>query len=153
MVAEFGEQDAAQLIERWGTGLDEAYRASHTPRLAAADIRQLEHLSPGKVEAHLYQEQGAAASDRRLRLYTDRPIGLTEVLPILLDFGVKVVDERVHRVAPSNDLVRYLLDFGLSAQDDPRLTDLLAAEGCQAVWSRRVVVGLLLRLAPALPVS
>ncbi len=117
MVAEFGEQDAAQLIERWGTGLDEAYRASHTPRLAAADIRQLEHLSPGKVEAHLYQEQGAAASDRRLRLYTDRPIGLTEVLPILLDFGVKVVDERVHRVAPSNDLVRYLLDFGLSAQD------------------------------------
>jgi glutamate dehydrogenase len=114
MVAEFGEVDAARLIERWGDGFDEAYKATYAPRVAAADVRYLEELSDS-VSANLYQPPGAVAGERRLKLYSSEPIGLTEVMPILLDFGLKVTDERPHLVRTQDREGRYILDFGAQA--------------------------------------
>ncbi|MBK7821004.1 MAG: NAD-glutamate dehydrogenase [Tessaracoccus sp.] len=141
MVAEFGEIEAARLVARWGGGLDEAYKAMHQPRMAAVDVRRLEELVEG-IEASLYQEMSAHPGERRLRLYCDRALGLTEVLPLLLDFGLAVSDERTHRVVARDGVTRHILDFGVSAGDeswwapsDGEGAGFLAA--FLAVWERR----------------
>ncbi len=117
MVAEFGEIEAARLVARWGDGLDDAYKAMHQPRLAAVDVRHVDDLDEG-VQASLYQEMAAHPGERRLRLYCDRALRLTEVLPLLLDFGLAVTDERTHRVVASDGVTRHILDFGVSAPEE-----------------------------------
>ncbi|MGI5951402.1 MAG: NAD-glutamate dehydrogenase domain-containing protein, partial [Brooklawnia sp.] len=115
MGAEFGEIDGHRLIAKWGPGLDEAYRATHSPRQATLDVRYLENLGTDELQANLYTPQGAQPNERRLRLYSSRPIGLTEVLPKLLSFGVDVFDERSFDVVLPDGASRYLLDYGLAA--------------------------------------
>jgi glutamate dehydrogenase len=141
MVAEFGEIEAARLVARWGGGLDEAYKAMHQPRMAAVDVRHVDELAEG-LQASLYQEMSARPGERRLRLYCDRALRLTEVLPLLLDFGLAVTDERTHRVVARDGAARHILDFGVSAEDeswwvpsDGEESGFLAA--FLAVWERR----------------
>ncbi|MGC3953255.1 MAG: NAD-glutamate dehydrogenase [Propionicimonas sp.] len=142
MAAEFGEDDAARLIERWAEGFDDAYRATYPPRVAAVDVRHLEELSDS-VTASLYQPRGAAAGERRLKLYAGEPIGLTEVMPILLDFGLQVTDERPHLVRAQDRTDRHILDFGVRAaqesywgQGSP-LARATFLEALTAVWQGR----------------
>ena len=143
MVAEFGESDAARLVARWGTGLDEAYKAMHRPRVAAVDVRHLERLTAGGLLALLHQDLEVHAGERRLRLYSDRSLELTEVLPLLLDFGMKVTDERTHRVIASDGTVRHVFDFGVNADTEEFWSPTPGAEeagvllGFEAVWDGR----------------
>ena len=92
LIAEFGEVEAARLVSRWADGFDEAYRALHTPRMSAVDVGHLERLEPGTLQAALYQDLDGRPGERRLRLYSERALELTEVLPLLLDFGLRVID-------------------------------------------------------------
>ena len=142
MDAEFGELEAARLMERWGPGLDEAYKATHRPRTAAVDVRFLEQVPPEGMLASLYQEQAGRPGERRLRLFCDRAVGLTEVLPVLLDFGLKVTDERPHRIEGADGSTRHILDFGVSADSEAYWKGSEEAGGTflaayRAVWEGR----------------
>lgn len=143
MAAEFGESAATGLIERWGAGLDDAYQATHDPRQAAVDVRFLHQLQPGGMAARLSRTKGAAPGERRLRLYCDRSVALTEVLPLLLDFGLKVTDERPQRIVAADETEYFILDFGVQAPseayweqaDGPDRPAFL--DGFAAVWAGR----------------
>ena len=139
MTAEFGELDAARLITRWGAKLDEAYKAMCSPRRAAADVRQIEDLTHG-VQASL-SEVAAKPQERRLRLYCDRALGLTEVLPLLLDFGLTVTDERTHRLVAQDGTVHHILDFGVAAKNEdwwpPQGEETHFLSAFLAAWERR----------------
>ncbi|MDO5699081.1 MAG: NAD-glutamate dehydrogenase [Dermatophilus congolensis] len=131
LIAEFGEVEAARLAQRWADGFDEAYKAQHSPRMSAVDVSHLEALTVSDtsgdtsgdttadagLRAGLYQELDGAAGARRLRLYSARALELTEVLPILLDFGLRVLDERTTRVVANDGSQGYILDFGIAAEE------------------------------------
>ncbi|SDL42041.1 NAD-glutamate dehydrogenase [Tessaracoccus oleiagri] len=142
MEAEFGDVEGSRLVERWGPGLDEAYKATHRPRAAAVDIRFLQAVPLGGIMASLYQEQGAPDGERRLRLYCGRELALTEVLPVLLDFGLRVSDERPYTVRAADGPTGYILDFGVSAESEDYWdrcggTDGRFVDALHAVWQGR----------------
>ncbi len=141
LIAEFGEVEAARLAGRWVAGFDEAYRALHTPRMSAVDVAHLERLTDGNLEAGLYQDLEGQPGERRLRLYSERSLELTEVLPILLDFGLRVIDERTSRVGSGDGAVRYILDFGVAADEaywrNSACKDCGFLPAFLAVWEKR----------------
>ncbi len=141
MLTEFGEQEGARLIVRWESGFDDAYRAAYQPRVAASDVRQLEQLG-SSMAAQIYQPRGAADGERRLKLFSATPIGLTQVLPILLNFGLHVTDERPYLVRSDDQQTWQILDFGVRApkeqywgdEHDDRAGRFL--EALNAVWNK-----------------
>lgn len=140
MEAEFGETAGAQLSRRWRDGFDDAYKASYHPRVAAVDIRHLEELPDKGMAASLYEQQGSAPAERRLKLYCSHPVGLTRVMPVLLDFGLEVTDERPYQVTASGEDVYHVLDFGVRAPSGDYWSSgsvgrrVLILEAFSAVW-------------------
>ncbi|TRW46311.1 NAD-glutamate dehydrogenase [Georgenia yuyongxinii] len=116
--AEFGEEAGAALVGRYGAGFPESYKERYHARVAVSDLRHLEALEPGMLRLNLYKPVGAAAGDRRLKLYRQGPLSLTSVLPVFNDLGVEVTDERPYEVRRSDDTVLDVYDFGLHAAEE-----------------------------------
>ncbi|MDK1473878.1 NAD-glutamate dehydrogenase [Streptomyces sp. 549] len=119
LVAECGEETAAELAHRYGSqSFPEGYKADFAPRAAVADIQHLEELdhSEGGEDfgLSLYEPVGAAAGERRFKIYrTGRPVSLSAVLPILQAMGVEVVDERPYELRSGDGSRAWIYDFGL----------------------------------------
>ncbi|GAA1973005.1 NAD-glutamate dehydrogenase [Isoptericola halotolerans] len=135
-----GEEEAAQILARYGTAFPEAYKEQVTPAAAVGDIARLDALTPDSpIAVHLYAPDDADPALRRLTLASLHEHRLTQVLPLLVDLGVDVLDERPYTVQRAGGQTRYISDFGLTAPD-PALWDADGAAGALevafgAVWS------------------
>ncbi len=130
LVDQVGEEEASRLLRRYGGAFSDGYKEDFTPRLAVADLQQLEQLGESELAVNLYQQPVSAPNERRFKLYrTGSALTLTEVLPVLTDLGVTVVDEwpyDIDRSPPDaggeQGIGRaFLYDFGLR-YDGPDLT-------------------------------
>ncbi|ADG87513.1 NAD-glutamate dehydrogenase [Thermobispora bispora] len=113
-----GDEEAARLIERYGSAFPEGYKADFSPYDAVADIKRLERLSddPADIGMNLYRPEGAAAGEYRFALYRlGAPISLSRVLPLLQRMGVEVVDERPYEITRDHGASgqAWIYDFGL----------------------------------------
>ncbi|WP_436775427.1 NAD-glutamate dehydrogenase [Yinghuangia sp. YIM S09857] len=143
LVAECGEEPAAELSRAYANAFNEGYKADFTPRTAVADLRRIEALDPGDTGAdftlNLYQPIGALPGERRFKIYrTGGPLSLSDVLPILQRMGIEVVDERPYELRRSDGRIAWVYDFGL--RHDPTLeagddVKLLFQEAFAAVWT------------------
>ncbi|MCX2970822.1 MULTISPECIES: NAD-glutamate dehydrogenase [Streptomyces] len=123
LVAECGEERAAELSRRFGaTAFPEGYKADFPPRAAVADLQRLVELermpepdtTGGNFALSLYEPVGAAAGERRFKIYrTGEPVSLSAVLPILQAMGVEVVDERPYELRTAEGARAWIYDFGL----------------------------------------
>ncbi|MGI5398587.1 NAD-glutamate dehydrogenase [Streptomyces sp. CA-135486] len=114
--AEVGEERAAELLRRYGSGFPEGYKADHSPRAAVADLVHLDRLTEsGKdFSLSLYEPVGAAPGERRFKIYrTGEQVSLSAVLPALNRLGVEVVDERPYELRCSDRTTAWIYDFGL----------------------------------------
>ncbi|BFO22064.1 hypothetical protein SHKM778_84520 [Streptomyces sp. KM77-8] len=113
--AEFGEERAAELLRRYGDSFAEGYKADHTPRGAVADLVRIEELDEERNFAlSLYEPVGAAADERRFKIYRKgEAVSLSAVLPVLQRLGVEVVDERPYELRCADRSVAWIYDFGL----------------------------------------
>ncbi|WP_420112917.1 NAD-glutamate dehydrogenase [Pseudactinotalea sp.] len=129
-----GEDVANDLLARFG--FPEAYKEDIAPADAVGDLIRLGELASSGASVHL--APGAGPGERRFKVYSDRPLSLTTVLPVLTDLGVEAVDERPYSITSPvherGDL--HIYDFGLRAQ--PELWDADGGpfeEAFAAVWS------------------
>ncbi|MBR7675724.1 NAD-glutamate dehydrogenase [Streptomyces daliensis] len=139
LVAEFGEEQAAELSHRYGaTAFPEGYKADFPPRAAVADLQHIERLGKkgddeggdggddgegSDFSLSLYEPVGAAAGERRFKIYrTGRPVSLSSILPILQSMGVEVVDERPYELRCSDRSKAWIYDFGLRLPAAPAKT-------------------------------
>ncbi|MFJ5811326.1 NAD-glutamate dehydrogenase [Streptomyces sp. NBC_01426] len=116
LIAETGEERAAELLRRYGGSFPEGYKADHSPRSAVADLVRLERLSAGDsdFDLSLYEPVGAGPGERRFKIYRQgEQVSLSAVLPVLQRLGVEVTDERPYELRCSDRTNAWIYDFGL----------------------------------------
>lgn len=141
LIAEVGEERAAELLRRYGHAFPEGYKADNSPRSAVADLQHLEKLTeePGKdFSVSLYEPVGAAPGERRFKIYRrGEPVSLSRVLPGLNKLGVEVIDERPHELRCADSSLAWVYDFGLRMPEQVKGDDARERfqEAFTAVWT------------------
>ena len=95
---------AQQLIRRYRDAFPIAYREAYVPATTVADIRLIESLSPIRpLGADFYSRREGASAGAGLKVWSrEKPIALSERVPVLENMGFKVVDERTYRIEPDD---------------------------------------------------
>jgi glutamate dehydrogenase len=103
LIAERGDADGPALAARYEPALPAAHRVTTDPVDALRDVAALERLhAEGEPQFALYFERGAAdpPESTTLRIYLASPRLLSDLLPVVDHFGIRVVDARQTEVAP-----------------------------------------------------
>lgn len=110
-----GEEAGTHLMKRYASAFEQSYKEDVLPSSAVVDMQQLEALDDEhKLGMLFYQPQEAALNDNKVRLklfHKDEPIHLSDVLPMLENFGLRVINERPYEVVTSDGSTFWILDF------------------------------------------
>jgi len=93
---------AREVTSRFRSAFSAAYREAYSPEAAVADIKSIEGLSAARPLAVSFHsgngdEEGTAA----LKVWSyDRPIPLSERVPVLENMGFRIVDEHTYHITP-----------------------------------------------------
>ena len=121
LVEEHGEERGRELLERYGDAFGPGYREEYGVAQTLIDIVEIEQvLATGEIGMSLYRRPGAPRSHIRFMVYhPDRPIPLSDVLPLFEHMGFKVIDESPNDVVFGKDGNRKVMihDFGLASKD------------------------------------
>jgi glutamate dehydrogenase len=95
---------AQQLVRRYREAFPVGYREAYVPPVAVADIRLIESLSPIRpLGADFYSRREGDRAGAGLKVWSrEKPIALSERVPVLENMGFKVVDERTYRIEPED---------------------------------------------------
>src|SRR5207237_3142873 len=95
---------AQQLIRRYRDAFPIGYREAYVPPVAVADIRLIETLSPIRpLGVGFYSRREGDRAGAGLQVWSrEKPIALSERVPVLGNMGLKVVDERTSRIEPAD---------------------------------------------------
>jgi len=89
------------LFKRYREAFSQGYRENYSPVTAVGDIRVMEGLSPSRpLGVDFHRHASDAKSCIGLKVWSfNRPIPLSERVPVLENMGFKVVDERTYQIA------------------------------------------------------
>ena len=110
-----GEAGGNALFRRFGGALPAGYRDEFTARAAVPDIEMMARLADAQPLAmSLYRPLEAEPGMLRFKLFhLGRPVTMSDSLPMLERMGLRVIDERPHRVSPPDEPPVWLHDFGI----------------------------------------
>ena len=115
-----GEESGTRLMKRYITAFPRSYQEDVLPSSALVDILQLEALDDAhKLGMLFYLPQETALSNSKVRLklfHKDEPIHLSDVLPMLENFGLRVINERPYEIKTSDGDTYWILDFLMTVQ-------------------------------------
>ncbi len=116
----FGEAKSVRLIKQFANAFNQAYKDNHLPSAALADINKIVELSDEQPLSMLFyrpQELEASSNAVRLKLYhRNEPIHLSAVLPMLENFGLRVIDETPYHVRSECEgevVSNWVMDFSM----------------------------------------
>jgi glutamate dehydrogenase len=94
---------ARALFKRYRDAFSEGYRENYSPITALGDIRIIEGLSPSRpLGVDFHRRAFDVSNCVGLKVWSyNRPIPLSERVPVLENMGFKVVDERTYQIARS----------------------------------------------------
>ena len=113
---DLGDASAKRLLARYSGGFPGSYVDDFSPRQAVADMQHLAALDGTGASLTLYGTNNLNARERRLKIFRDKPLMLTEVFPIFTNLGVQVSDERPYEIQGADGETVYVYDFGLVAE-------------------------------------
>ncbi|WEK43859.1 MAG: NAD-glutamate dehydrogenase [Candidatus Sphingomonas colombiensis] len=123
-------QRAARLGLRWAAAFPMSYRTVSTPEDAAEDIVRLAELE-GADDRQVNLYPATVASERRLKIYkTNGALALSDAVPVLENFGFRVIGEWPTRLREEAD--SYVHDFTLEAKDADDAVTKAVLEGAVA---------------------
>lgn len=111
-----GEARGNDLNRKYCNAFARSYKDEVLPSAAVVDIEKLELLSDeNKLEMLFYRPQEEANSNIvRLSLFhKDEPIHLSDVMPMLENFGLRVVGETPYSVKTSDGRINWNMDFSM----------------------------------------
>ncbi len=115
LLGSFGESKAKALRQKYSRAFSPSYKEAMLPSNAIVDIQRLEALSDeNKLEMLFYQPQEEESDSKLVRMnlfHKDEMIHLSDVLPILENFGLRVIGETPYKVTTADGQVNWVLDF------------------------------------------
>ncbi len=110
----FGEEQANRLMDRFRDAFPASYRDDFNARTAVYDLQHIGELDEGAPLAlslyRLVEEEGSGVN---LKLFhRDKPIPLSDVLPMMENLGLRVIGERPYDIGAS-DANYWIHDFDL----------------------------------------
>ena len=106
-----------KMLSRKYCSFPQSYKDEVLPGTAIVDIEKLESLSESNpLEMLFYQPQEETADSRHVKLklfHIGEPIHLSDVLPILENFGLRVIGESPYLVKTSSGETCWILDFSM----------------------------------------
>ena len=126
------ERNAVELASRYARIFPPAYRADVEPAQALDDIVDLEALAADPSVPQLNLRSQGSSSERKLGrlslriLRANEPISISDILPMLENFGLRVLAEHPYQVTTPERPV-WIQDFELEARDIKR-ADIAALE-------------------------
>lgn len=138
----FDQHEARRLHNLYAEAFGARYREESSVRRTVNDIELLEGLAGArKFDCDVYREPSDEPLDvTRLRLYESRPILLSEILPILDNFGLVVIDQFPTRVHVPGRAEQRISTFRLGGVDGTKV-DLMSRRRRLRSAIRAVVVG------------
>ncbi|GIU48375.1 NAD-glutamate dehydrogenase [Shewanella algidipiscicola] len=120
LISAQGEESGNRLLKRYIDAFPRSYKEDALPSSAVVDIEHLEALDDDhKLGMLFYQPQETALNDNKVRLklfHKDEPIHLSDVLPMLENFGLRVINERPYEVKTADGATFWILDFLMTVQ-------------------------------------
>ncbi|MCC5855078.1 MAG: NAD-glutamate dehydrogenase [Idiomarina sp.] len=115
LISAHGEAKARSFMRRYANGFSRAYKEDVLPSVALADIDQLEALDDAhRLGMLFYRAQEVQNDSNRVKLklfHKDEPIHLSDVLPMLENFGLRVINESPYQIKTNDGHVFWVLDF------------------------------------------
>ena len=111
-----GEARGNDLNRKYCNAFARSYKDEVLPSAAVVDIEKLELLSEeNKLEMLFYRPQEEANTNIvRLSLFhKDEPIHLSDVMPMLENFGLRVIGETPYSVKTSDGRINWIMDFSM----------------------------------------
>jgi len=110
-----GEARGNELYRRFGSAFPAGYREDFAARSAVPDIALMAPLTAeSPLALSLYRPPEALPGVLRFKLFhCDTPVPLSDGLPMLERMGLKVIDERPHRITPVDSPPIWMHDFGM----------------------------------------
>ena len=100
LVPLYGEEKCRPLVARYGRAFSAGYRDVNSAHDALLDIEKLEPLAAyPAIALRSYRRMGDPNHTIRLKVYrAERPLALSDALPILENLGLRVLQESGHQV-------------------------------------------------------
>ena len=115
LISAHGEATARDLARRYEQGFPRSYKEDVLPTIAIEDIAQLERLDDDhKLGMLFYRAQEVQDDSNHVKLklfHKDEPIHLSDVLPMLENFGLRIINESPYQIKTSDGHVFWVLDF------------------------------------------
>ena len=115
LISAHGESKARELVRRYAQGFPRSYKEEVLPSVALADIAQLERLDADhKLGMLFYRAQEVQDDSNHVKLklfHRDEPIHLSDVLPMLENFGLRIINESPYQIKTNDGHVFWVLDF------------------------------------------
>ncbi|MCP4233644.1 MAG: NAD-glutamate dehydrogenase, partial [Aestuariibacter sp.] len=111
----YGEATAKSLERNYVNAFSRSYTEHNLPTAALVDIEKLEQLSEDANMGMLFyrpQEEQSDSQIVKLKLFhLHETIHLSDVLPILENFGLRVIDESPYKINCADGKVKWVMDF------------------------------------------
>ncbi|HKJ76120.1 MAG TPA: NAD-glutamate dehydrogenase, partial [Gammaproteobacteria bacterium] len=116
LLAELGEEHGNRLFQQYRHAFPGSYRDDYAPSIAVLDVTKMEALqTDSDLGMTLYRPLEAPAHTLRFKLFRkNESISLSLVLPMLENMGVRVVDQRPHRIRPEGNGDLWVQDIGMA---------------------------------------
>ncbi|MDF2177527.1 NAD-glutamate dehydrogenase [Aliiglaciecola sp. CAU 1673] len=138
--ASHGEAKGKKLDQKYDNAFTHSYKDNNLPTMAVVDIEKLESLDENHTLDMLFyrpQEEAADSPMVKLKLFhRNQPIHLSDVLPMLEHFGLRVIDESPFQVKTSDGSVNWIMDFSMLHATSNRMSLEQAQELFQNAFSK-----------------
>ncbi|MDC0603412.1 NAD-glutamate dehydrogenase, partial [Aliiglaciecola sp.] len=113
----YGEAAGKVLEQKYNNAFSHSYSEQNLPSAALVDIEKLELLSDEHSLDMLFyrpQEESYESKVVKLKLFHgNEPIHLSAVLPMLENFGLRVIDESPYKITCCEGVVNWIMDFSM----------------------------------------
>lgn len=133
-----GEGRGLELMRKFGVSFPVAYRSDFDPRIAVLDIEHLESITDASpVATHLYRPPEGREDMLRFKVYgRDKPMALSDVLPMLERMGLRVLEARPYEIEIAGNGQYWILDFDMTVGAGTGIDLLEVKEIFQAAFVR-----------------